>query len=60
MDSNGEEQDTLSRTSVGERSPAEVGPHLTADRGEDEYEDAGALKKVDSLRDANSVTSTSR
>ena len=58
MDSNGEEHDTLSRTSVGERSPAEVGPHLTADRGEDE--DASALKKVDSLRDADSVTSTSR
>ena len=58
MDSNGEEQDALSRTSVGERSPAEVGPRLTADRGEDE--DTGALKKVDSLRDADSVTSTSR
>ena len=58
MDGNGEVQDALNRTAVVGKNPAEVGPHLTVGRGEEE--DVGSLKKVESLRDAESVISTSR
>ena len=58
VDSNGEGQDTPSGSTGGKKGPGDVAPNLVVDR--EEEEGAGALKKVESLRDADSITSTSR
>ena len=60
MDGGGEEQYAPCRTSVEGNGPVVVGPCLTAGSHRGEEEDVSALKKVESLRDAESVTSTSR
>lgn len=58
VESNGGEQHTHNSSSGVKKGPGEVAPHLVTDR--EEEEGADALKKVESLKDADSITSTSR
>ena len=56
VNSNGKEED--SSCSGGKKGPGEIAAHSVADREEEEC--ASTLKKVESLKDADSITSTSR